>query len=454
MAWEITFQDGTLVVRGASVEELPVGFVWDARIEAPRGPAFLYPEIVLNALSRAIEFRDQAREWALLDDLAHVGLRKPRDYQSESLDAWHNAGRRGTVVLPTGAGKTFVAEMAILETSRPTLVVTPTLDLLGQWHDRLAASFEEPIGILGGGYHEIKRITVTTYDSAYIHMGRYGNYFGLLVFDEVHHLPAFGYLESAKSSMAPFRLGLTATYERLDGGEERLDSCLGPVVYRKGITELAGTFLADYEAIRILVELQEMERMEYQSNRELYSNFIKEKKIYMSSRNGWNSFIRISARSKAGRAAFKGFLKAKQIAHRAEEKFITLDRLLKRERGRRIIIFTHDNRSAYRISTAFLIPCITHQTDVKERRMTLKSFDAGEFKMLVTSRVLNEGVDIQHAEVAIVMSGTGTVREHVQRLGRILRPAGEKHAILYELVAKDTTEEQTSRRRRAHDAYR
>ena len=86
--------------------------------------------------------------------------------------------------------------------------------------------------------------------------------------------------------------------------------------------------------------------------------------------------------------------------------------------------------------------------------MTLKSFDAGEFKMLVTSRVLNEGVDIQHAEVAIVMSGTGTVREHVQRLGRILRPAGEKHAILYELVAKDTTEEQTSRRRRAHDAYR
>ena len=117
-------------------------------------------------------------------------------------------------------------------------------------------------------------------------------------------------------------------------------------------------------------------------------------------------------------------------------------------------MFTHDNATAYRISKSFLIPCITHQTDIKERRAILNSFAEGVLPTIVTSRVLNEGVDIPSAEVAIILSGTGTVREHVQRLGRILRPSVGKQAILYEVVAEDTAEEYTSSRRRRHDAYR
>lgn len=119
-----------------------------------------------------------------------------------------------------------------------------------------------------------------------------------------------------------------------------------------------------------------------------------------------------------------------------------------------MIIFTNDNMTAYRISSLFLIPCITHQTKIKERRQLISKFTDGSLPVLVTSRVLNEGVDLPSAEVAIVMSGTGTVREHVQRLGRILRPSEGKHAVLYELVAQDTAEEYTSRRRRRHDAYK
>ena len=84
----------------------------------------------------------------------------------------------------------------------------------------------------------------------------------------------------------------------------------------------------------------------------------------------------------------------------------------------------------------------------------LKAFEDGLLPVIVTSRVLNEGVDMPAAEVAVVLSGTGTVREHVQRLGRILRPAKGKQAILYEVVAADTVEMKTSRRRRRHDAYR
>ena len=119
----------------------------------------------------------------------------------------------------------------------------------------------------------------------------------------------------------------------------------------------------------------------------------------------------------------------------------------------RTIIFTADNETVYQISRDFLIPAITHLSPVKERAEILKRFNSGVFPVVVTSKVLNEGVDIPEANVAIVLSGSGSVREHVQRLGRILRSAKDKTAILYEIVAKGTNETFTSERRRRHDAF-
>ena len=104
-------------------------------------------------------------------------------------------------------------------------------------------------------------------------------------------------------------------------------------------------------------------------------------------------------------------------------------------------------------NSRFLIPAITHQTRVKERHRTLQRFNAGDYPFLVTSRVLNEGVDVPAANVGVVLSGSGSVREHVQRLGRILRRGEGKRAVLYEVVAEDTGEELTSERRRRHSAW-
>jgi superfamily II DNA or RNA helicase len=98
-------------------------------------------------------------------------------------------------------------------------------------------------------------------------------------------------------------------------------------------------------------------------------------------------------------------------------------------------------------------PAITHQTKVKGRKLVLERFHAGTYPYLVTSQVLNEGVDVPAASVGIILSGTGSVREHVQRLGRLLRKYGEKQAVLYEVVARGTAEEFTSERRRQHHAY-
>jgi superfamily II DNA or RNA helicase len=450
----LRYQDGTLIVEGSNPDELPPGFVHDDRIGAPRGPAWLYPQTVLHLLSEGLEFEDEARQWGRMDNLEHLAERTARPYQREAVEAWLSAKRRGAIVLPTGTGKTFVAELAITEAGRPTLVIAPTLDLVGQWHDRLRTAFGCEVGILGGGHHEVHDLTVSTYDSAYIHMGRYGDRFGLLVFDEVHHLPAPGYLTMAENSMAPFRLGLTATWEREDGAEEELWDLLGPVVYRKEITELRGEWLADYETVRLTVHLGPEERARYDAARGAFRSFVARKRIRLGGPNGWHQFLRAAARSREGRAAFKAYQESRRISHGTDQKIDLLSTLLQEEWGRRTIIFTNDNATAYRISREFLVPCISHQTDVKERRQILAAFESGELPILATSRVLNEGVDLPAAEVAIVLSGSGTVREHVQRLGRILRPGEDKQAVLYELVAAGTSEEQASARRRKHDAWR
>ena len=141
---------------------------------------------------------------------------------------------------------------------------------------------------------------------------------------------------------------------------------------------------------------------------------------------------------------------AKDIAAGTEGKFRVLADLISQHYPKRLLIFTNDNATVYRLSQEFLIPAITYQTPVKERHDILARFREGEYKVLAASHVLNEGVDVPDAEVAVILSGTGSAREYVQRLGRILRRGKQpdKFAILYEVVAENTSEERVSQRRR------
>jgi superfamily II DNA or RNA helicase len=118
-----------------------------------------------------------------------------------------------------------------------------------------------------------------------------------------------------------------------------------------------------------------------------------------------------------------------------------------------LIIFTDNNELAYKIGRDFCLPVITHKTKLKERKTFLEYFRSNVLRVLVTSKVLNEGVDVPSASVGVVISGSGAVREHVQRLGRILRNAPGKRAVLYELVAKSTSEKYVNERRKQHHAY-
>ncbi|GDX83486.1 helicase [Deltaproteobacteria bacterium] len=454
MAWTLRYDLGTLVLEGADPEALPEGFTWDTRIGCARAAGHRYAKVVEACRASGVELVDEAKAYNRLTDLRHLSTRTAREYQTEAVAAWRAARWRGIVVLPTGSGKSFVAESCIALAQRSTLVVVPTLDLLSQWYGNLHAAFGCEIGALGGGQHDIRDITVTTYDSAWMHMDRLGNRFGLVVFDEVHHLPAPMYLRAAESMIAPLRLGLTATLERPDGRHEDLFPLVGPVVSRVEIPDLAGDFLAPYRVEVVRVTLSAHEEAEYAELRGIYRQFVSMKQIKMSAPDGWTRFVIEASRSKEGRAAFKAFHAAKAIAHGGERKIEMVRQLLAEEAGRRAIVFTNDNATAMRMSRELLVPCITHRTDVKERRWILDAFSRGDVMCVTTSRVLNEGVDLPAAEVAIIVSGTSTVREAVQRLGRILRPSADKQAVLYELIAEGTTEAAASERRREHDAYR
>jgi superfamily II DNA or RNA helicase len=374
-------------------------------------------------------------------------------YQLDAVNAWQNTSRRGTIILPTGTGKGLVGLSAISGTNISTLIVSPTLDLMNQWYGGIMDAFGVDVGILGGGFHEIRPITVTTYDSAYRHIDRYGNKFGLLIFDEIHHLPAPAYAQIPELSLAPYRLGLTATYRRTDAKHLQLTHLIEPVVYEKRIADLKGTHLSQYEIHRIYVPLAPEERSLYETHESIYRQYVRENKIRYFG-NQWEHFLRKSAGDPKAREALLARMEMRRIVFGAKRKLETLESILKQHPKDRIIVFTQHNALVYEISRYFFIPAVTHQTDAVERKAVLDRFRKGAYRMLVTSKVLNEGVDVPDANVAIILGGSASPVEHLQRLGRILRKKSGKTAMLYEIVTEGTQEINVSYRRRESDAYR
>ncbi|WP_370657443.1 DEAD/DEAH box helicase family protein [Deinococcus sp. KNUC1210] len=437
---------GTLVLRQVPdvVAEL---FTWDARAQMWRAPGQRYREVMERLRAANAGIQDEAAEFGKLEMVVSREI-SPYPHQTEALAAWKAAGRRGVVVLPTGAGKTLVAQLAMRDTPRSTLITVPTIDLLEQWYTGLLAMFPDVnVGMLGGGSHDETPILVSTYDSAAIHAETLANRYALLICDEVHHLPSDFTRVIAEYSLAPYRLGLTATPGRSDGREVDLDTLIGPVVYSRSPAELKGGALADYREVRIMVRLSPHEQAHYDALISERNAFLTTAGIQLGSPDGWNRFV-LSSGSLAGRRAMLAHREARSLAYGTEGKLRVLDELLNQHPDARMLIFTDDNAMVYRVSREFLLPAITHQTPVKERHDLLTHFRSGQYRRMVTSRVLNEGIDVPEASIAVILSGTATEREQIQRLGRILRKGEGKQAILYEVVTEGTSEERVSKQRR------
>lgn len=375
----------------------------------------------------------------------------PREYQTEALDAWLAAEGRGTVILPTGAGKTVLALMAIERLKLRTLVVVPTIELLYQWRDAIIERLgvaKSNVGVIGDGRREFRPISIITYASAAMPSSPIADT-GLLICDEAHHLPSPSYRTIAERSGAPYRLAITATPERSDGADGALDILMGKTVYQRTPAELSAEgHLAKYAEKRMYVDLAQDEALRYGVLMSEWKWFLARNRG-MLSRGGdfFGELIRRSGTDPAARAALRAQHQARMIALNAESKMTVVGDLLAKHRDDKVLVFSEYNALVDKISRAFALPSITYRTAADERKRTLNAFRNGGYSKVVAGRVLNEGVDVPDANVAIVVSGNSTAREHIQRLGRVIRPK-QREAVLYELVTRHTSEVNTARKRR------
>ncbi|MCY0868759.1 MAG: DEAD/DEAH box helicase [Desulfurococcus sp.] len=414
-----------------------------------RIPPLNLPRLAEHAGRLGIPVRDPLRlleekKLPLKPELRGVEL---RDYQREALQKWIENKYQGIIALPTGSGKTLIGVAAIIERGVRSLIVVYTKEQMIQWRNTLLKYTSIPEAAVGVFHSEEKRVapvTITTYQSGFRRINSISPFFDMLIIDEVHHLPADKFKYIAIHSIARYRMGLSATPYREDGRHEDLFPLLGSVVYYKAPGDLVATgYLAPYRIVTVKVKLTEDERREYESLRRKYRSLaglrsfeqvVKDARVDPAAREA----LRIHSRIQGLLASAKAKIdKAVEIALRELEK------------GGKIIVFTQFIDQAKEISEKLNAYMLTGEVPVQERKRILEEFRKLEKGVLVVTTVGDEGLDIPDADVGIVVSGTGSRRQFIQRLGRLLRPKTDgREAVLYEIILEKTSEEYQARKRR------
>lgn len=348
-----------------------------------------------------------------------------RGYQRKAVDAWHKEGSweggHGVVVLPCGAGKTIVGIATMAATSCQTLILATGISSVRQWIDEILDKTElteDDVGEYSGAAKEIRPVTVTTYqilthrpsrDAPFTHLGLFSaNDWGLIVYDEVHLLPAPVFRITA-DIQARRRLGLTATLVREDGREGDVFSLIGPKRYDVPWRELERKgFVAEAHCVEIRVPLADDLLLRYEGAETRHK-------------------IRLAAENP---------VKLELVAE-----------LLERHRDDKVLIIGMYLDQLEAVARRFDAPLITGKTRNDERDVLYERFRSGDIRVLTVSKVANFSINLPDANVAIQLSGTfGSRQEEAQRLGRILRPSGGD-AHFYSVVTRGSREQEFAHNR-------
>jgi superfamily II DNA or RNA helicase len=240
-------------------------------------------------------------------------------------------------------------------------------------------------------------------------------------------------------STAAARRGLSATLPEDENRRAALESLVGPEVFRATVEELAGRYLSAFQVVTISVGLTPSERAAYDAELLVFRPVCRAF-FETAPAASWSDFVRTASRSDAGRRALSAWRRSREIVRFSAEKRAAVADLLLRHVNARVLVFAADNDTAYNVAREHLVQPITCDIGPTERRRALDLFSRGELRILVSARVLNEGLDVPAADIAIVAGGSQGSREYVQRVGRVLRPAEGKRAVVYELVTRGTFE--------------
>ena len=450
----LTYRLGLAVLRGVAAADAPSWLTHDPRLDALVAPGHRFAELRAWAAEHSVQ---ETGSLSAELDSPLLDPRTPRPYQREAVDRWRASNGRGSVVLPTGAGKTLVALMVIDELRTGACIVAPTRALVAQWFTQLADAFgSERVGAYYGDEKEVRALTVTTYHSAFTLLERWGEQFPLLVLDEVHHLAdanageARAWHDHLRIAPSPFRLGLTATYP--DNKDTELRRLVGPVVYRKLIGEMTDAELARFALTRRYVRLSPDEETRYAALTELYESHMTSggyRERGDTPADAWRMFAARARTSPPARRALRAFHQRERLVRLAEGKIGEAERILRAHPAEQAVIFCGGTDAAESVSRSLAIPMITASTPASERYALLAAMTNGDIRAVASVRVLDEGWDVPSAKLGIVLgdSTRGSGRQHAQRLGRLLRRQGDAVASLYEIVAAGTYEFFSSQKR-------
>ena len=349
--------------------------------------------------AHALEWVGEHEEWDL------------RDYQRQAADSFRDGGS-GVVVLPCGAGETIVGAAAMVDAQRTTLILVTNTVAGRQWRDELlrrTSLTEDEIGEYSGERKEIRPVTIATYQV--VTRKTKGEFralelfdsrdWGLIIYDEVHLLPAPVFRMSA-DLQSRRRLGLTATLVREDGREGDVFSLIGPKRYDAPWKDIeAQGWIAPADCVEIRVTLTDSERMVY-ATAEAADRY--------------------------------------RLAATSPTKIPVVEKLLARHPGEPTLVIGAYLDQLEELGRALDAPVIDGKTPNKKREELFDAFRSGELTTLVVSKVANFSIDLPEAAVAVQVSGTfGSRQEEAQRLGRLLRPKKDGGgAIFYSVVARDT----------------
>ncbi|MFF2604907.1 DNA repair helicase XPB [Arthrobacter koreensis] len=331
------------------------------------------------------------------------------------------AGGSGVVVLPCGAGKTLVGAAAMATSSTTTLILVTNTVSARQWKDELlkrTSLTEDEIGEYSGAVKEVRPVTIATYQVLTLKRGGLyphlelldANDWGLIIYDEVHLLPAPIFRMTA-DLQARRRLGLTATLVREDGREGEVFSLIGPKRYDAPWKDIeAQGYIAPAECIEVRVDLPRDERVAY-------------------------------AMAEDGDKY--------RLCSTSETKSKVVQDLVRRHEGDQVLVIGQYIDQLDELAERLEAPVIKGGTSVKERQRLFSDFREGKLKTLVVSKVANFSIDLPEASVAIQVSGSfGSRQEEAQRLGRLLRPKADGRAAhFYTVVARDTLDQDFAAKR-------
>ncbi len=343
-----------------------------------------------------------------------------RPYQQLAVDNFWSGGS-GVVVLPCGAGKTLVGAAAMATSQTTTLILVTNTVSARQWKDELlkrTSLTEEEIGEYSGAVKEVRPVTIATYQvlttrrgGLYPHLELLdGNDWGLIVYDEVHLLPAPIFKMTA-DLQARRRLGLTATLVREDGREGEVFSLIGPKRYDAPWKDIeAQGYIAPADCVEVRVDLPRDERVAY---------------------------------------AMADDADKYRLCATSDTKSGVVEKLVAAHRDEQLLVIGQYIDQLDDLAARLDAPVIKGETSVKERQRLFSAFRAGEIHVLVVSKVANFSIDLPEASVAIQVSGSfGSRQEEAQRLGRLLRPKADgRTARFYTVVARDTLDQDFAAKR-------